>query len=185
MKFVSNLPDETHVPYKFIAAEPHFKKVLGYFRTSDYATIGAIGVGFPAIHALWERRSPSFHPKHLPRLMAIQVPFFLSVGVLFACQRSYCGREILRVFSRRNGRESKRREVLMELLREQTKCAGKAGTNDTRDADDMHLFSLDFGREVRFWGWSENSIEAARWEAETASNPVSDKPKSWSRGQDW
>ncbi|KAI9349058.1 NADH-ubiquinone oxidoreductase complex I, 21 kDa subunit-domain-containing protein [Obelidium mucronatum] len=129
MKFVSNLPDQEHVPYKFIAAEPHFKKVVGYFRTSDYATMGAIGAGFPAAHLLWERSSPSFHPKHLPRLMMIQVPFFLSVGFLFACQRSY----------------------------------------------------------FRFWGWSENAIEAARWESEADSRPTaaSDKPKRWTEGQDW
>ncbi|KAI8611240.1 NADH-ubiquinone oxidoreductase complex I, 21 kDa subunit-domain-containing protein [Chytriomyces sp. MP71] len=126
MKFVSNLPDENHVPYKFIAAEPHFKHVVRYMRTSDMALAGAVAAGFPALHIMWERLSPSFHPKHLPRLMLIQVPFYASVGFMFAAQRSY----------------------------------------------------------FRFWGWKENSIEAARWEAE-ASTRSTEKPKGWMDGQDW
>ncbi|KAJ3236885.1 hypothetical protein HDU81_010250 [Chytriomyces hyalinus] len=50
MKFVSNLPDQEHVPYKFIAAEPHFKYVMSYMRSSDIVMAGAIGAGFPAAH---------------------------------------------------------------------------------------------------------------------------------------
>ncbi|KAJ3405919.1 hypothetical protein HDU80_000489 [Chytriomyces hyalinus] len=89
MKFVSNLPDQEHVPYKFIAAEPHFKYVMSYMRSSDIVMAGAIGAGFPAAHMVWERLAPTFHPRLLPRLMMIQVPFYASVGFLFACQSSY------------------------------------------------------------------------------------------------
>ncbi|KAJ3263152.1 hypothetical protein HDU77_011185 [Chytriomyces hyalinus] len=55
MKFVSNLPDQEHVPYKFIAAEPHFKYVMSYMRSSDIVMAGAIGAGFPAAHMVWVR----------------------------------------------------------------------------------------------------------------------------------
>ncbi|ORY37629.1 hypothetical protein BCR33DRAFT_663462 [Rhizoclosmatium globosum] len=59
MKFVSNLPDNQHVPYKFLAAEPHFKTVVQYFRPSDYWTIAGVTVGFPAAHVLWGNLFPA------------------------------------------------------------------------------------------------------------------------------
>ncbi|KAI8814549.1 NADH-ubiquinone oxidoreductase complex I, 21 kDa subunit-domain-containing protein [Cladochytrium replicatum] len=106
MKVFSGLPDSDHVPYKFIAAEPHVKDVVRYFRTSDYAVWGAIGLGFPATELIWERMKPSIHPRLLGRLMWVSVPFYMSCGFIFAAQRTY----------------------------------------------------------FRFWGWSENSREAERWE---------------------
>ena len=53
MKFFSNLPDQEHIPYKFITDEPHIKTIVRYFRPSDYLAIGAVGFGFPGALYLW------------------------------------------------------------------------------------------------------------------------------------
>jgi hypothetical protein len=56
VKFVSNLPDSDHVPYPVIAAEPHIKTVVSYFRPSDYAAWTAIGAGFPLAQVAWGKQ---------------------------------------------------------------------------------------------------------------------------------
>ena len=43
MKWVTNLPDSDHTPFPVIEQEPHFKKVVSYFRTSDWLTVAAWG----------------------------------------------------------------------------------------------------------------------------------------------
>jgi len=53
VKWFSNLPDNDHVPYTFIEAEPHIKKVVQYFRPSDLAYAAGIGTGFPLALLLW------------------------------------------------------------------------------------------------------------------------------------
>ncbi|KAI8825085.1 NADH-ubiquinone oxidoreductase complex I, 21 kDa subunit-domain-containing protein [Fimicolochytrium jonesii] len=88
VQFFSNLPDDDHVPYKFLEANPHIKDVVRYMRQEDYAVGAAVGLGFPAAHYIWERLSPSFHPRVMPRVMAVQIPFYASVGFIFACKRS-------------------------------------------------------------------------------------------------
>ncbi|KAI9340695.1 hypothetical protein DFJ73DRAFT_627954 [Zopfochytrium polystomum] len=56
MRFVSNIPDSDHVPYPVIEANPHIKTLVRYFRPSDYAVAGGIGVGFPLLFMLWGER---------------------------------------------------------------------------------------------------------------------------------
>jgi hypothetical protein len=53
MKFISNLPDAKHVPYPILEKEPHLKTIVSFFRPSDYATIGAFGLGFPGALMMW------------------------------------------------------------------------------------------------------------------------------------
>ncbi|TPX70222.1 hypothetical protein SpCBS45565_g01955 [Spizellomyces sp. 'palustris'] len=125
VKFFSNLPDSDHVPYTFITDEPHVRDIVRYMRKDDLMLWGGIAAGFPALHFAWERAYPSFHPKVMPRVMAIQIPFFATVGFFFAAQRS--------------------------------------------------LF--------RFWGWRENDIEVARWNAEASARPAPVK-KGW-QDNDW
>ncbi|KAI8904945.1 hypothetical protein PhCBS80983_g03868 [Powellomyces hirtus] len=88
VQFFSNLPDEEHVPYKFITAQPHVKDIVRYMRNEDYYLWAAVATGFPAAHWIWERTIPSFHPRVMPRVMAVQIPFFATCGFLFAAQRS-------------------------------------------------------------------------------------------------
>ncbi|KAI8892195.1 NADH-ubiquinone oxidoreductase complex I, 21 kDa subunit-domain-containing protein [Globomyces pollinis-pini] len=89
MKWVSNLPDSNHTPYPVLEEEPHLKKVVAYFRPSDYATIAAFTTVFPGALYLSEMRSPNLHPKLLPKVLAVQIPFFFAAGVLFATQNTY------------------------------------------------------------------------------------------------
>ncbi|KAJ1549571.1 hypothetical protein HK405_009336 [Cladochytrium tenue] len=89
MKFISNIPDAEHVPYPILEADPHIKTLVRYFRPSDYAVMAGATIGFPAAFALWEWRSPTIHPRFLPRFLAIQVPCFAAVGFVYAARRSY------------------------------------------------------------------------------------------------
>ncbi|KAI9003698.1 hypothetical protein HDU85_001094 [Gaertneriomyces sp. JEL0708] len=88
VRLFDNLPDDDHVPYKFLTAEPHLKDVVRYMRPSDYAVWAAVGAGFPAAHWMWERAKPSFHPKVMPRVMAIQIPAYACIGFVFAATHS-------------------------------------------------------------------------------------------------
>ncbi|KAJ3216022.1 hypothetical protein HK099_006092 [Clydaea vesicula] len=127
MRFFSNLPDDEHVPFKFIAADPHVKDVVRYFRPSDYLHSTAVALGGPAIFYAWERYSPSFHPRVLPKILLVQFPFFAACGVLFAAQSTY-----FRFWGwTENDREVKKWEAESEMRRE-------------RDA----------GKEK--WGWQDN-----------------------------
>ncbi|KAJ3041590.1 hypothetical protein HDV00_009067 [Rhizophlyctis rosea] len=99
VRYFDNLPDDDHVPYKFIDAEPHVKDVFRYMRTADYGKWLAVGLGFPAIHWLWERKSPSFHPKVMPRVMLVQVPVFMTIGAMFAMKDVYCTHHISELFN--------------------------------------------------------------------------------------
>ncbi len=88
VRFFSNLPDQEHLPYKFIAAEPHVKDIVGYFRPSDWAVTLGVGLGVPTFLTLWERYQPSMHPRYIPRSLAVQVPGFLAIGLYMAGCRS-------------------------------------------------------------------------------------------------
>ncbi|KAI8904440.1 NADH-ubiquinone oxidoreductase complex I, 21 kDa subunit-domain-containing protein [Gorgonomyces haynaldii] len=88
VQWVSNLPKGNQVPYPLIKDQPHIKQVVSYFRGSDYLALTAIGLGGPAVLLAWERFAPTVHPKRIPGLMAIQIPFFVTCGFLYASQRS-------------------------------------------------------------------------------------------------
>ncbi|KAJ3096345.1 hypothetical protein HDU97_006018 [Phlyctochytrium planicorne] len=55
VKWISNLPDSDHVPFKLIAEEPHIKTVVKYFRAEDYLAWAAIAAGFPAAQVAFVR----------------------------------------------------------------------------------------------------------------------------------
>ena len=40
-------------PYPLIDIDPHFSRVVRYFRPSDYAAWGALGFGTPALYYDW------------------------------------------------------------------------------------------------------------------------------------
>ncbi|TPX31517.1 hypothetical protein SmJEL517_g05137 [Synchytrium microbalum] len=86
MKFFSNLPDSDHVPYKFLVAEPHFKQVVKYMRTEDYIVWGSVATLFPLATVLWERSSPTLHPRYMPRIMAVSIPVYFIAGFVVAAQ---------------------------------------------------------------------------------------------------
>ena len=86
MKWFSNLPDNQHVPYQFIKAEPHIKEVFQSFRGSEYLTTLSF-LSFPGLLWAWEKRSPSLHPRNKKLVWLVQIPFFLTAGALFSYQR--------------------------------------------------------------------------------------------------
>lgn len=54
-------PVRSDVPqsdYEVIDADPHFNRVVGYFRGSDYGMWAATTVGFPGALLAWERLEP-------------------------------------------------------------------------------------------------------------------------------
>jgi hypothetical protein len=99
MRFFSNLPgtspsltpptDNDHVPYQFLKAEPHIKKVFTYMRPSDFVLASAVTIAFPTALYAWERSSPSMHPRILSRIMMVQIPFYAVMGMAFGIQNTY------------------------------------------------------------------------------------------------
>jgi hypothetical protein len=101
VNWVSNLPQNP--PFPLLVEQPHLKTVVKCFRPFDYATILAIGSGFPTALYVWERLDQTVHPRLIPRIMAIQIPFFIGGGFLVACQNT-----LFRLWGwRENGREQK------------------------------------------------------------------------------
>ena len=54
------MPDKVvKTPYPLIDADPHFSRVVRYFRPSDYATWAAATGAFPAALYLWSTHNNS------------------------------------------------------------------------------------------------------------------------------
>lgn len=67
----------------------HFKRVVGYARTSDYLAGGATAAAGPALMLLWERVSPSHVGKGgFPPIMRLAGVLGLGAGFLVFYQRS-------------------------------------------------------------------------------------------------
>ena len=57
----TNIPvrsDPPYSDYELIDVDPHFKRVISYFRLSDYGVWAASAAGFPLALAAWERLEP-------------------------------------------------------------------------------------------------------------------------------
>ncbi|RQM07117.1 hypothetical protein DH86_00003465 [Scytalidium sp. 3C] len=93
---MSNTEQRTVLPSKRVATEyplidsdPHFKRVVGYARTSDYLAGGATAAAGPALMLLWERVSPSHVGKGgFPPIMRLAGVLGLGAGFLVFYQRS-------------------------------------------------------------------------------------------------
>jgi len=54
------MPDKVvSTPYPLIDADPHFSRVVRYFRTEDYAVWAAGTAAFPSLLYIWEMADPS------------------------------------------------------------------------------------------------------------------------------
>lgn len=51
--------DPPHSDYELIDVDPHFNRVVSYFRPSDYGFWAATAVGFPLALQAWERLEPA------------------------------------------------------------------------------------------------------------------------------
>lgn len=59
------MPDKVvKTPYPVIDADPHFSRVVRYFRPTDYATWAAGTAAFPTLLYLWNMADPIPHVRH-------------------------------------------------------------------------------------------------------------------------
>jgi hypothetical protein len=94
-------------PSKLIDSDPHFKRVLGYARGSDYLAGAAFGACGPALMLWWERISPSEVGKGgFASIMRLSGFVSLSAGFLLMYSRSQ---------NRFYGWTENRREIEMDM----------------------------------------------------------------------
>ncbi|KAI9885331.1 MAG: chromosome segregation in meiosis- protein [Watsoniomyces obsoletus] len=96
-----------HADYPLIDSDPHFRRVVGYARPSDYFVGGAVAVAGPALLRLMEQVSPSYVGRGgFPPIMRLCYAIGAGAGFLAIYQRS-----ILRFY----GWEENSREVEMDM----------------------------------------------------------------------
>lgn len=72
-----------NAPYEIIDQDPHFKRVVGYFRPSDYVKIGLFGISGPAFLATTSYFSSGGKRLHVsPRMGRVAAILGLSAGFL-------------------------------------------------------------------------------------------------------
>ncbi|PVH86317.1 hypothetical protein DL98DRAFT_482125 [Cadophora sp. DSE1049] len=117
---MSNVEQRPFVPakkvdtdYPLIDSDPHFKRVIGYARKSDYVAGAATATAGPGLMLLWERIAPSLVGKGgFAPIMRLSGAIGLSAGFLMFYQRS-----ILRFY----GFTENSREVAMDMKEMVTK----------------------------------------------------------------
>ncbi|KAL0265149.1 hypothetical protein SLS55_001109 [Diplodia seriata] len=93
--------------YPLIDSDPHFKRVIGYARPSDYGTGAATAAAGPALLAVVERVSPSYVGRGgFPPIMRLTVGIGAVAGFLTVYNRS-----IYRFY----GVTENRREIEMDM----------------------------------------------------------------------
>jgi len=93
---MSNIESRPYVPakkinsdYPLIDSDPHFKRVIGYARPSDYAVGAATAVAGPGLMLFWERISPSLVGRGgFAPIMRLSGVIGASAGFLMMYQRS-------------------------------------------------------------------------------------------------
>ncbi|KAI8371689.1 NADH-ubiquinone oxidoreductase complex I, 21 kDa subunit-domain-containing protein [Radiomyces spectabilis] len=79
---------EFNTPYPVIDTDPHFGRVVRYFRTSDYATWAGLTAAGPAILLGMEKMNPVAGGRHLRIPLRIATAVTAFGGFLYAYQRS-------------------------------------------------------------------------------------------------
>ncbi|TFK26242.1 hypothetical protein FA15DRAFT_667740 [Coprinopsis marcescibilis] len=77
---------DTSSPYPRIDSDPHFSRVVRYFRPSDYAVWGGTAAAFPAALYAWEMADPTRFSLKTPMRLGGLLGFV--GGFLFAYQRT-------------------------------------------------------------------------------------------------
>merc|ERR1712000_782309 len=101
-------PSKTvHADYPLIDNDPHFKRVIGYARTSDYAVGGLAALSGPGLMYAVEKFAPSHAGRGaFPKIMRLAGAIGITGGFLIFYQRS-----ILRFY----GATENRREVEVDM----------------------------------------------------------------------
>ncbi|CAF9933819.1 hypothetical protein IMSHALPRED_009489 [Imshaugia aleurites] len=98
---------QPNTKYPLIDNDPHFKRVVKYARTEDYAKGGALAAFGPAMMLLWEKISPSHvHKGGFASVMRLSCTIGAGAGFLYFYESS-----ILRFY----GVEENKREVEMDM----------------------------------------------------------------------
>lgn len=111
---MSNIEQRPYVPakqldskYPLIDSDPHFKRVVGYARKSDYAAGAATAVAGPGLMVLWEKIAPSYAGKGaFAPIMRLSGVIGAGAGFMIFYQRS-----IMRFY----GFRENQREVDMDM----------------------------------------------------------------------
>ncbi|KAI9851280.1 MAG: hypothetical protein M1838_004114 [Thelocarpon superellum] len=75
--------------YPLIDSDPHFKRVIGYARPSDYAAAAATTAAGPALMLFWERVSPSLVGRGgFAPIMRLTTAISAGAGFLLLYQKS-------------------------------------------------------------------------------------------------
>ncbi|RIA98527.1 NADH-ubiquinone oxidoreductase complex I, 21 kDa subunit-domain-containing protein [Glomus cerebriforme] len=83
---VQTQPSQTN--YQVIDIDPHFNRVVRYFRPSDYAVWAGVTATGPAFMLMMGKKINSGPSKGLPLALKISTVLSLSAGFLLAYQRS-------------------------------------------------------------------------------------------------
>lgn len=81
---------EFETEYPPIDTDPHFRRVVRYFRPSDYYTMAGAAVAFPSALFLLENSDPSRARGRLGAALKLSAFLGLTGGFLLAYQRSTC-----------------------------------------------------------------------------------------------
>ena len=81
---------EFETAYPPIDADPHFRRVVRYFRPSDYYAMAGATVAFPGALYLMENADPARGKGKLGAAMKLSAFLGLCGGFLYASQRSTC-----------------------------------------------------------------------------------------------
>ncbi|WFD40876.1 uncharacterized protein MJAP1_003867 [Malassezia japonica] len=79
---------EFDTPYPLIDTDPHFRRVINYFRPSDYTAWAGTAAAFPSALFLLERSDPSRARYGLGTALRLSAFLGLAGGFLLAYQRS-------------------------------------------------------------------------------------------------
>ncbi|EIM23598.1 hypothetical protein E3Q22_00972 [Wallemia mellicola] len=74
--------------YPLIDIDPHFSRVVRFFRVSDYAAWAALSAGTPALYYAWEQINPTNAIKSTKVKLAVPTTLGVLGGFLLAYQRS-------------------------------------------------------------------------------------------------
>lgn len=76
--------------YPLIDSDPHFRRVVQYFRPSDYWTMGGLTLLFPGLLGLMELSDPARKRGNFSAGLKLAGFLGLCGGFLYAYQRSTC-----------------------------------------------------------------------------------------------
>ncbi|KAG2189311.1 hypothetical protein INT44_004453 [Umbelopsis vinacea] len=163
---------DVETPFPVIDKDPHFFRVVRYFRTSDYAALAAGTAAAPAI-MLGFARYPEKKQYRLQVFLQKATANIMQYHVLWDPVRSATDSNngVHTPMTRNNpyANPSYTRNVSTKAMRGPLRLAGFIGA--------VGGFLIAYQRSsLRFWGWEENAAEVEKDKAEMAQRVAEGKP---------